>query len=91
MFTKYGLLPGDRVEVVNPRLMDAFRVSGLTGTYLLPINVNFSGVALCDIAWQEGSTVGDEIRGGYHNSNGLRPGHTDGWRVVASNLRRVDN
>lgn len=91
VFTNYGLLPGDRVEVVNPRLMDAFRVSGLTGTYLLPINVNLSGVALCDIAWQEWSVVGDEIRGGYHNSNGLRPGHTDGWRVVASNLRRVDN
>ena len=91
VFTKYGLLPGDRVEVVNSRLMDAYRVSGLTGTYLLPINTNISGVPLCDIAWQEESVVGDEIRGGYHNSNGLRPGRTDGWRIVASNLRRVDN
>ena len=91
VFTKYGLLPGDRVEVVDPRLMDAHRVEGLIGTYLLPINTNISGVPLCDIAWQEESVVGDEIRGGYHNSNDLRPGRTDGWRIVASNLRRVDN
>lgn len=90
-FTKYGLLPGDRVKVVDPRLMDAHRVEGLIGTYLLPINANISGVPLCDIAWQEESVVGDEIRGGYHDSNCLRPGHTDGWRIVASNLRRVDN
>lgn len=91
VFEKYGLLPGDRVEVVNPRLEDAYRVEGLTGTYLLATRRNIFGDSLCEIAWQEESVVGDEIRGGYHDSNGLRPGRTDGWRVVASNLRRVDN
>ena len=90
-FMDYGLLPGDRVEVVNPRTMDASRVEGLTGTYLLATMHTVGGVSLCDIAWQERSTVGDEIRGGYHDSNWLRPGHTDGWRIAASNLRRVDN
>lgn len=91
VFTKYGLLPGDRVEVIDPHIMDAYRVGGLTGTYLLAINTNIPDVPLCDIAWQEESVVGDEIRGGYHNSHGLRPRRTDGWRIVASNLRRVDN
>lgn len=91
VFTTYGLLPGDRVEVVNPRLEDAYRVAGLTGTYLLSMRANVLGEALCEIAWQEESTIGDEIRGGYHSSDGLRPGRTDGWRIVASNLRRVDN
>lgn len=90
VFTKYGLLPGDRVEVVNPQTMDASRVEGLTGTYLLSMVHTVSGVPLCEIAWQEES-IGGRIRGGYHDSNWLRPDHTDGWRIAASNLRRVDN
>lgn len=91
VFRDYGLLPGDRVGVVNPCLEDAHRVEGLTGTYLLATRCNILGDPLCEIAWQEGSTVGDEIRGGYHDSYNLRPGHTDGWRIAASNLRRVNN
>lgn len=90
VFRDYGLLPGDRVEVVDPQTMDASRVEGLTGTYLLSTMRTISGVSLCEIAWQE-ENIGGRIRGGCHNSNDLRPLHDDGWRIIASNLRRVDN
>lgn len=83
VFTKYGLLPGDRVEVIDPSLRDARRVEGKTGTYLLSMFASADNAPLCDVAWP-----GD---GFGHDSNRLRPGHSDGWRVVASNLRRVDN
>ena len=83
VFTKYGLLPGDRVEVIDPSLMDAYRVEGKTGTYLLSMYENANGAPLCDVSWQ-----GD---GFGHDSDGLRPRCHNGWRIVASNLRRVGN
>ena len=83
VFMDYGLLPGDRVEVINPRRMDAYRVENMTGTCLLPLCNGSDGGPLCDVSWL--------VEGIGHNSNGLRPGHSDGWRIVASNLRRVDN
>lgn len=82
-FTEYGLLPGDRVEVVDPRHADAYRVENRTGTYLLSLYTNANDAPLCEVFWPIGE------RG--HDSLGLRPYHTDGWRIVASNLRRVDN
>lgn len=91
VFMDYGLLPGDRVEVVDPQTMDASRVEGLTGTYLLATVRTVVGAPLCEVAWQEEERIGDRIRGGYHDSNRLRPSHADGWRIAASNLRRVDN
>lgn len=83
VFTKYGLLPGDRVEVVDPCLMDAYRVEGKTGTYLLSMHENTNCAPLCDVSWQ-----GD---GFGHDGDGLRPRCHNGWRIVASNLRRVGN
>lgn len=83
VFTEYGLLPGDRVEVVNPSLWDAYRVEGKTGTYLLSMCVNADGAPLCEASWLSYS------RG--HNCNGLLPSYDAGWRIIASNLRRVYN
>ena len=84
VFTKYGLLPGDRVKVIDPHHMDASHVENMTGTYLLSSCAYSADESpMCDISW-----LADGIG---HNSNGLRPGHSDGWRVIASNLRRVDN
>lgn len=83
VFTEYGLLPGDRVRVINPFPTDASHVEGKTGTYLLSVRTDFRDDPLCEIAWLA------ERRG--HDSNGLCPSCSDGWRVVASNLRRVDN
>lgn len=81
VFTEYGLLPGDRVEVVDPYTFDASNVARQTGTYLLSVhNCDY----LCEIAWPGMARAG-------HNSEDLRPGRTDGWRIAASNLRRVDN
>lgn len=81
VFLKYGLLPGDRVEAINPYTFDASNVARQTGTYLLSVhNCDY----LCEIAWQGMARAG-------HNSEDLRPGRTDGWRIAASNLRRVDN
>lgn len=83
VFTDYGLLPGDRVKIIDPRRMDAYHVENMTGTYLLSSCAYSDETPMCDISW-----LADGIG---HNSNGLRPGHSDGWRIVASNLRRVDN
>lgn len=83
VFTEYGLLPGDRVEVATPSLWDAYHVGGKTGTYLLSMCAYSGGTPLCEVAWPV------ECR--KHDSNGLRPNHHDGWRVVASDLRRVGN
>lgn len=83
VFTEYGLLPGDRVEVVNPSLLDAYRVEGKTGTYLLSVCANSDGAPLCEASWLS--------YGRGHNCNGLLPSYSDGWRITASNLRRVDN
>lgn len=83
VFTEYGLLPGDRVEVIDPRIEDAYHVENKTGIYLLSVSPRVDDGPLCEVAWLT------ERRG--HNSNGLRPSRSDGWRVVASNLRRVDN
>ena len=82
VFLKYGLLPGDRVEVIDPYTFDAHNVAGQTGTYLLSVHDCIG--YMCEAAWQGMATPG-------HNSELLRPGHTDGWRIAASNLRRVDN
>lgn len=83
VFTTYGLLPGDRVKVIDPSRSDAHRVANMTGTYLLSMCANVNDVPLCEASWLS--------YGRGHNCNGLLPSYSDGWRVVASNLRRVDN
>ena len=83
VFKTYGLLPGDRVEVIASTINDAYRVVHLTGTYLLPVCTGANDVPLCEVSWSD--------EGFGHSSNGLLPNRRNGWRVGASNLRRVDN
>lgn len=83
VFMEYGLLPGDRVKVIDPSRSDAHRVANMTGTYLLSMCANVDDAPLCEASWLS--------YGRGHNCNGLLPSYSDGWRVVASNLRRVDN
>ena len=58
-------------------------MEGKTGTYLLSMCANSDGAPLCEVSWLS--------LGRGHNCNGLLPIYADGWRIVASNLRRVDN
>lgn len=85
IYKTYGLLPGDLVETVDKSINDAYRVTGMTGRYLLSCMSNYSGT-LCECDWPE---LERSFRG--HDCNSLRPLKFSGWRIIASNLRRVDN
>ena len=85
IYKTYGLLPGDLVETADKLIDDAYRVTGMPGRYLLSCMSNYYGT-LCECDWPE---LERSFRG--HDCNSLRPLKFSGWRIIASNLRRVDN
>lgn len=85
VYKTYGLLPGDQVEAADTSINDAYRIAGMSGCYLLSFLSNTDDY-LCECRWPE---LDANTRG--HDSHDLCPYECSGWRVVASNLHRVDN